>query len=97
MLVQVGGNDGLRLDVDEVLAVTTVGADLDAQREVGVGVDVPEGFAEEGVAAVEGAEGGVAGALDGGIRRREGGGDMAVEFEVAVGIVGFLGGSGRGL
>lgn len=48
------------MDVDEILS--TVG--FDAQREEGVGVDVPEGFAEDCGWAVEGAEGGITGALD---------------------------------
>ena len=54
--MQICGDDGLGLDVDKVLAA--VG--LDAQRQEGVRVDVPEQFAEEAGAAVAGAPGGVA-------------------------------------
>jgi hypothetical protein len=48
MLVQIRVHDRLGLDVDEVLAA--VG--LDPQRQVGVGVDVPEALAEDRGASV---------------------------------------------
>ena len=60
MLVEVRGNDRLGLHVYKVFS--SVG--FYAQREVGVRVDVPEGFAEDCWRPVEGAEGGVAGSLD---------------------------------
>ncbi len=82
MLVQVRRDDALRLDVDEVLASVA----LDAQGQVRVRVNVPEGFPEDGGGPRVRAEGGVAGALGGG---RRGGGqrgrDVSVEEDVAVG------------
>lgn len=84
VLVQVGGHDGVGLHVDEVAAA--VG--LEAQREEGVAVDVPEGPAEEGGAPVEGPPRGVAGALDVGLVGGQGRGDVAVEAGVPVLVVG---------
>ena len=82
MLVQVRGLDGFRLQVEEV--APRVG--LYAQREVRVRVDVPEGPAEERGVLVRRAEGGVAGALDIGEGRGQGGGYLAVETGVRTGI-----------
>lgn len=78
VLVQVGGLDALGLDVDKVGAA--VG--LDAQREVDVRVNVPDGLAEQGGGLGRGAKGGVAGALDLEEVGGEGGGYGAVEAGV---------------
>lgn len=78
MLVQIRGHHGLGLYVYEVAPL--VGAD--AEREIGVHVDVEEGLAEDGRLPVEGAPGGVARALDIGPVGRELGRYGAVEVRV---------------
>lgn len=87
VLVKVGGDHGFRLDVYKVRPA--VGSD--PERQVDVGINVPEGFAEHGWRSVDGSKGRVARPFDFWSVGREGGRDAAVESGV-----GGRGGRGRG-
>lgn len=91
MLVDIGRDNGLGLDVDEVLAAVR----LEVNGKIGIRIHVPQTLSENSEAAIEGAPASIAGALhmrlilgqldryvamEAGVRR--GGGCSRVEIEI---------------